>query len=306
MNMQPAILPQSPVAWIGVGNMGLPIISHFINTGIDVHIFDINQSNIKLAQTLGAKVYPDLGSLLQNKKYIFTSLPNDQVFLDLTTRDKGILELADLNSIYVDTSTVSVGASEKVASHAIKTYIKYVRVALSGNPTVAKAAQLTTIASGDKASYEEILPLLRLVGKTHFYIGDAEQARLMKLVINLMISVSAGMMAEALTLGRSGGLDWQQMLEIMESSAVASPMVKYKTPVLKNRDFTSTMSAIAQTKDIDLILDAGKSHGVPLQITAALRQMYQSLISQGNGDEDYIAIVKQVERAAGLNDKEVL
>ena len=65
------------------------------------------------------------------------------------------------------------------------------------------------------------------------------------------------------------------------------------------------MSAIAQTKDIDLILDAGKSHGVPLQITAALRQMYQSLISQGNGDEDYIAIVKQVERAAGLNDKEV-
>ena len=304
--MQSDKLPQSSVAWIGVGNMGLPIISHFINAGVDVHIYDINQANIKLAQNLGAKAYPDLGSLLREKKYIFTSLPNDQIFLELATSDKGVLELANKNSIYVDTSTISVSASEKVAEHAVKSCIKYVRVALSGNPTVAKAAQLTIIASGDKASYEEILPLLKLAGKTYFYIGEAEEARLMKLVINLMISVSAGMMAEALTLGRSGGLDWKQMLEIMESSAVASPMVKYKTPVLKKRDFTSTMSAIAQTKDIDLILDAGKSHGVPMQITATLRQMYQSLISQGNGHEDYIAIVKQVERAAGLNDKELL
>jgi 3-hydroxyisobutyrate dehydrogenase-like beta-hydroxyacid dehydrogenase len=123
----------------------------------------------------------------------------------------------------------------------------------------------------------------------------------MKLVINLMISVSAGMIAEALALGRKGGLDWQQMLEVMETSAVASPMVKYKTPVLKDRDFTSTMSAIAQTKDIDLILDAAKIHGVPLHLTVTLRQMYQALIAQGDGEDDYIAIVKQVERSAGLN-----
>ncbi len=299
--MLSSTLLQSPIAWIGVGKMGLPLITHLLNAGVVVHIYDPSTERAELSRALGAIVHLNIQSLLLQSKYIFSSLPNDQVLIDVATSQHGVLPLAQPGSTFTDTSTVSVSASEQVATCAKKFGVNYVRVALSGNPTVAKAGQLTIMASGDQSSYESILPLLKLVGSNHFFLGNKEQARLMKLVINLMISVSAGMIAEALALGRKGGLDWQQMLEVMETSAVASPMVKYKTPILKDRDFTSTMSAIAQTKDIDLILDAAKIHGVPLHLTVTLRQMYQALIAQGDGEDDYIAIVKQVERSAGLN-----
>jgi 3-hydroxyisobutyrate dehydrogenase-like beta-hydroxyacid dehydrogenase len=268
-----------------------------------VHAYDPVSAQLQLAVSRGATAAAspgDAASGAGGAALTFSSLPHDAALLQAALAADGVIANAPRGSIYVDTSTVSPTASARVAEAAAKAGVRYLRATVSGNNGVAEAGQLTVMVSGPKDAYDEALPLLQQFGVRHFHVGEAEEARLMKLVINLMISVSAGMMAEALALGRSGGLDWQQMLEVMESSAVASPMVKYKTPALKARDFTSTMSAIAQTKDIDLILDAAKNSGVPMALTGALRQMYQSMISQGAGEEDYIAIVKHVEKSAGL------
>jgi 3-hydroxyisobutyrate dehydrogenase-like beta-hydroxyacid dehydrogenase len=289
------------VGWVGAGKMGLPMLNHLLKAGHPVHVYDPNAVQVQVALSLGATAATSpADAAAGDVAFTFSSLPHDDAFLQAALAHDGVIAKAPRGSIYVDTSTVSPTASALVAKAAAKAGVRYLRATVSGNNGVAQAGQLTVMVSGPKDAYDEALPLLKQFGVKHFHVGLAEEARLMKLVINLMISVSAGMMAEALTLGRSGGLDWQQMLEVMESSAVASPMVKYKTPALKVRDFTSTMSAIAQIKDIDLILDAAKGNGVPMALTGALRQMYQSMISRGGGEEDYIAIVKHVEHSAGL------
>jgi 3-hydroxyisobutyrate dehydrogenase-like beta-hydroxyacid dehydrogenase len=177
--------------------------------------------------------------------------------------------------------------------------VQYLRTTVSGNGVVAAAAALTVMASGPREAYDFALPLINKIGRRAFYLGQAEEARLMKLAVNLMISVSAGMIGEALTLGRKSGLDWSKMLDVLASSHVASPMVLYKVPPLKDRDFTSTMSAITQTKDVDLILDCAAQSQVPVPLTSAVRGMFQGLISMGGGEEDYIALVKHVETLSG-------
>ena len=120
--------------------------------------------------------------------------------------------------------------------------IAYLRCTVSGNNKMAEAAQLTVMASGPRDAYERLQPVLQCLGPHRFYLGDGEQARLMKLVVNLMIAQTSAMLAEALTLGRKGGLDWADMWQVLGASAVASPIVKAKSVQLSQRDFTPTFT----------------------------------------------------------------
>lgn len=290
------------VGWIGVGKMGLPIASHVLAAGYAVKAFDPVSANLDRLAARGATRAASPADAASGADVIVSSLPDDAVLRRAVLGEDGVLSGAKRGAVFVETSTVSPSVSGDVARVAAERGVDYVRVAVSGNPVIAEAGTLTVLASGPRAAWERVRPLLDCIGDKHFHVGEAEQARTLKLVINLMIGVSAGMMAEALALGRKGGIEWSTMLDVIESSAVASPMVKYKTPVLRERDFDSTFSCFQMMKDLDLILDAGKATGVPLAITAVLRQMYEAAAGQGWGGEDYIATVKLVERLAGLDE----
>jgi 3-hydroxyisobutyrate dehydrogenase-like beta-hydroxyacid dehydrogenase len=103
-----------------------------------------------------------------------------------------------------------------------------------------------------------------------------------------------------LAFGEKGGLDWAQMLDIMGKSAAGSPMVNYKVAPLQARDYASTFSGLQMIKDLDLILGEGARCGVPLGLTAQVRQIYEAIAAQGDGDLDYISTVRYSERLAGI------
>lgn len=173
---------------------------------------------------------------------------------------------------------------------------------VSGNNHMAEAAQLTVMASGPRATYDAMRPLLRLLGPSQFWLGEDEQARLMKLVVNLMIAQTSAMLAEALALGRKGGLDWRDMFAVLTASAVASPILKAKAVQLAGRDFTPTFTVEQMRKDLGLILDAAARANVSLPQTAATQQLMQAASAQGWGGDDYAAIIRVVERASGLEE----
>ena len=288
------------VGFIGIGKMGLPMVEHLRRAGYDVTVFDLNHANLEPARRAGCRVAETLGGCASQADVLFSSMPNDGA-LDAITGSGGVFDHLNKTAIYVDTSTVSPALSAKVAERAAAAGIAYVRTAVSGNPVTARAAALTVMASGPQDAHERIKPLLETFGKTHFYLGTGEQARVLKLVINLMIAGTAGLLAEALVLGEKGGLEWGQMLEIIGKSAAGSPMVGYKVPPLTVRDYTSTFSGFQMIKDLDLILGEGARSGVPLALTAHMRQMYEAICAQGDGELDYISTVRLVERLAGIS-----
>jgi 3-hydroxyisobutyrate dehydrogenase-like beta-hydroxyacid dehydrogenase len=122
----------------------------------------------------------------------------------------------------------------------------------------------------------------------------------MKLVVNLLIVQTSAMLAEGLALGASGGLAWDDMWQVLAASAVGSPILRAKAEPLARRDFTPTFTVEQMMKDLRLILDAGAAGHVPLPQTAATLQLMHACVAHGEGGEDYAAIVKAVERAAGL------
>ena len=285
------------IHFCGVGKMGLPMAGHLAAAGHELTVSDPSAERLALARQQGLTVVEDERQAMAAAHGVFSSLPHDGA---LRTVADVLAGAARPGTTYVDTSTVSPQASAQVAQVLEAQGIVYVRTAVSGNNKMAEAAQLTVLASGPRAGYDRVLPLLKCLGPNQFYLGDAEQARLMKLVVNLMIAQTSAMLAEALTLGRKGGLDWQAMWQVLTASAVASPILKAKSVQLAQRDFTPTFTVEQMIKDLDLILGAGSVVDAPLAQTAMTRRLMHEALTRGLGQEDYAAILKVLEQDARL------
>jgi 3-hydroxyisobutyrate dehydrogenase-like beta-hydroxyacid dehydrogenase len=290
------------IAWIGTGKIGLPMATRALQAGFDVTAFDSNSARLALAQVQGLRSAANAKAAVEGRDLVVTSLPDDKALHGAMFGPDGIVAQMAAGAVLLETSTVSPEISAELASLAQARQISYLRTPVSGNASLAHSGSLTCFVSGPRPAFETIRPLLASFTRAQTYLGEAEQARYAKLAVNLMIAVSAGMMAESLALARKGGVAWQDILNVFDDSAIASPMVKYKTAPLRSRDFQSTFSCRQMAKDLDLILDAGRGAAVPLPLATLMRETYETLIAEGEGETDFIASVRQAERSSGLGE----
>jgi len=284
------------VAWVGVGKMGQPMAGHLLAAGHAVTACDLNPALVEAIVARGARAADTPAAAARNAEVVFSSIPDDAALRAAALGDEGVLAGARAASVYVDTSTVSAEASAEVAAVAAAKGVHYLRVSVSGNNKMAEGKALTVIASGERSVYEKCRPLLSLFGPQQYYVGEAEQARTLKLVVNLMVYATIAGLAEALAIGRRGGVDWGQMLDVIAASAIGSPLIKAKAPALKARDFSATFTCLQARKDLGLISGAARSSRVPAAVAEAAARLIEECIATGSGNEDYAAMIKAVER----------
>ena len=290
------------IGWIGLGKLGLPMAACLARAGHAVQGFDRDEARLALAQEQGIAIAESQNAAARGARIMLTSLPDDTVLERVMLGPDGLIAHMDAGAVLAETSTVSPRASARVGEAAAKAGIAYLRLPISGSTTLAETGQVTCFASGPKSVFEAIRPVLAAFTRAQTWLGEEEQARYAKLAINLMISVSAGMMAESLALARKGGIDWRQFLAVMGESAVASPFVKYKVGPLAERDFAPMFTAAQLVKDLGLILDAAGEAKVPTPLTSVLQESYAAILAAGEGNQDFITIVRHVERLAGLGE----
>jgi len=265
-----------------------------------LRVFDLDESRRLEASSAGLDVIDSESELtkeLEIADCVCSSLPHDAALLRV---GEWVAEHARAGALFLDTSTVSMQASAQVAAQLDKRGVEYLRVTVSGNNHMAQAANLTIMCSGPSARFESAKPIFECWGSKHFYLGSGEQSRLMKLVVNLLIVQTSAMLAEGLTLGQKGGLDWAQMWQVISESAVGSPIIKAKSQQLgkpmEERDFTPTFTVPQMLKDLSLMLDAGRALHVPLMQTAITEQWMHAAIAHGDAQEDYATVIKVIER----------
>ena len=290
--------------FLGMGKMGLPMALHLQQNPevLDLSVFDPAMDRLSLAREAGLGVCENLDLALSHAQCIFSSLPHDEALLGVAQQ---VAQHAMPGAVYIDTSTVSVSASAQANALLSRKGIAYLRVTVSGNNHMAQAKQLTVMASGSREVFDRCAALLSSWGSKLFYLGDAEQSRLMKLVVNLLIVQTSAMLAEGLSLGRAGGLDWSQMWQVISESAVGSPIIKAKSAQLGlplgQRDFTPTFTVPQMQKDLSLMLEAAKTLNVPLVQTSTTFEWMKSAVAQGDAELDYAAVIKVIERMSGLS-----
>lgn len=292
------------IGWIGLGKIGLPMAARLASSGRAVAGFDVAAERRDLARAAGIGIVESLDAAARGRAIVIASLPDDRVLRAAMLGAEGALAAMEPGAVLVETSTVSPEASAEVAQAAEARGVLYLRAPISGNASVAHTGALACLASGPREAFERAQPVLATFTRAQRWLGEDEEARYAKLAVNLMIAVSAGMMAEALVLARRGGVAPRDMLAVMAESAIASPMVLYKVGPLAERDFASTFSCRQMAKDLDLALGAARDTSVPTPLAALVRETYSALIAAGDGEADYIATVKHAERLAGLLEEE--
>ena len=290
--------PRPAVGLIGLGNMGTAIAERLLDAGYDLVVSNRTPGRSDALEARGASVAGTAEELAAEVDVVLTSLADDDAFEAVATR---VIDAARPRTVLVDVSTVSAECSARVAEHAEERSVRYLRAPVSGNPTVVRAGNLSFIVSGERTTLDEIEPVLLAIGPTIHHVGDDEQARVVKLAINLMVAVLAQAMSEALVFGEAAGVSRAALLEVMGSSAVGAPFVKYKTDPLLQDDYSATFTTALMEKDIDLVLDAAAEGGVDLPLAHELKRQLRAASEAGYADDDFIALFQHLRRASGLD-----
>jgi 3-hydroxyisobutyrate dehydrogenase-like beta-hydroxyacid dehydrogenase len=267
--------------------MGAAVGERLLAAGIPLVVHNRTAAKTEPLAAAGAEVASSPEDLVRRVDVVLTSLSDDDALEAVAT---SIARAARPGTVLVDLSTVSPARSAEVAAMLADAQLAYLRAPVSGNPAVVRAGNLTFIVSGPKDVLERVEPVLLAIGPTVRYVGDGEQARVVKLAVNLMIGGLAELMAEALVLGESAGVDRGTLLEVMGTSAAGAPFVQYKTQPLLDDDYSATFTTSLMEKDVDLILDVADEGHVSLPIARELKTLLRGAVEAGYGNDDFMAL----------------
>ena len=282
------------IGWIGAGKMGLPICQRLKAAGHNVVVLARSEAAALSLSEAGLRPVKSIVALCENTEVVFSSITDDAILLEILD---GVSTLKP-SSTYIDISTVSPTASNFVAERLCKAQIYYLRSPVSGSTVMAQAGTLTAVVSGPKSKFEELAPIFEVFAKKTFHVGEGEQARYLKLVLNSMVAATSALLGEALAFGNKGGLSNAVMLDVISQSVVASPLINYKRDMIVNEDYKAAATLSMLAKDLDLFLAVGRKNRTPLPVNANIRKIYEEALAKGLGEKDFFVLVQEAPRAS--------
>lgn len=288
------------LGWIGTGRMGYALAARLLRAGHDVAVYNRTRAKAEPLAELGATIV-DGPEALADRDVVFTTVAASDDFRAVILGPHGLLSTPGrYPQVIVDCSTVSADVSAEVRKAAEKLGTKLIAAPVSGNAKVVKAGKLSIVASGPEDSFEQVKPLLDVLGAGVTYVGEGEGARLVKLAHNLLLGVLSQSLAEITVLAEKGGVSRQAFLAFLNTSVLGSTFTRYKTPALVNLDLTPTFTTRLLRKDFDLGLAEARALDVPMPLAAAAAQLVQSAIGAGYGEQDFASLLKMQAASAGL------
>jgi len=280
------------IGWIGAGKMGLPICKRLKVAGYSVQPLARSENMRVSLEHAGLAPKQKIAELCENADIVFSSISDDAALNDIVCGAGGIAASLAAGKTYVDISTVSPAASAQVAARLQQSGIAYLRSPVSGSTTMAESGTLTAIVSGPRAKFEELQPVFEKFARKSFYVGEAEEARSMKLVLNSMVAATSALLAEALAFGVKGGLDIATMLNVVNQSVVASPLIAYKTDMMVKADYKPAATLAMLEKDVNLFLSTGAAAHLDMPLGSLVHLIYRDAAARGLAERDFFVLVQ--------------
>lgn len=289
------------VGFIGMGNMGSPMAINLVKAGHEVFVWNRTAAKADDAVAAGAKLVDSAKAAAEAGDFVISMVADGPTLHTVALGDGIVAGLSD-GKIYADMSTVSVKESKEVNDAVEAAGAKFLRAPVTGSTVLAANGTIGILASGDKAAYDKFLPLFEAMGDKQFYLGSADEARVMKLALNLMIAAEMQLEAEAVVLAEKSGLDVAQVTEIIAGSAPGSPLMGYKAAVIASGKYEPpAFRTNLMVKDLKLALAVADEVGVKLPATELTKEKMDAAVEKGYGDSDFSVLTKILEEESGIN-----
>jgi len=291
------------IGFVGLGIMGKPMARHILEAGYSLTVYNRSRTAVDELAGAGAKAAPSAAEVAAQSDIVFTCLPDSPDVEAVALGAGGILEGIAPGALYVDTSTISPGVAKKVAGAMRDKGADMLDAPVSGGQIGAQNATLSIMVGGEAASFERARPVLEAMGKTIVHVGPSGAGQVTKAANKIVVGMTHAAVAEALVLAAKSGVDPAKVVQAISGGAARCWALENRAPRVLQRDFEPGFYAAYHLKDLGIALEAARDAGAVLPATSLLKQLYQSLVSNGKGRLDHSAIIQVIEALSGVEVK---
>ena len=289
-----------PVGFIGLGIMGRGMARNLIQAGFELRVWNRTASRIDElvdAEAVAADSPAELASQCDIIIVCVSDTPDVQAVI---LGENGIIHGAQSGALVIDTSTISPRATREIAERLAQHGVHMLDAPISGGSEGAAKGTLSIMVGGESAQMERAMPVFSAMGEKITHVGGTGAGQMVKLVNQILVVGNALAMCEALVFAQAGGLDLEKTLAAVSDGAAGSWMLTMRGPQILERDWSPGFTIDLQQKDVRLALVAADELGVPVPITSMAFHYYRALQAQGLGGDGNHALIKAMERLAGI------
>jgi 3-hydroxyisobutyrate dehydrogenase-like beta-hydroxyacid dehydrogenase len=291
------------VGFIGLGAMGGPMALNLVKHGFLLVVHDVDPAKAERLRAHGAAVAESADAVAAAVGRTICMVETTAQAEAVIGGEHGIIQRAGPGHIVACMSTIDPLAARRLGAALAGRGIAMVDAPVSGGTERAASGELSIIAGGAAETVKACDDLFRAMGRNVFHVGALGQGLAMKLVNNMLVQVNTVAVAEALVLGVKAGLDPQTIYDVVRVSTGTSFAFETRVPRILKRDFAPGGTVDISFKDQELETQFAKQLGVPVLLANVSQQVYQMARAAGLNKEDGSAIVKVLERLAGVTVK---
>lgn len=284
------------VGIVGLGLLGHAVAARLLKAGHSVVGFDVLPARVQALTALGGKAASSAAAVAQSVEAVCTLLPSLAAAETAVLGRDGILAGARPGLTVIQMSTISPTLTERLAREVTGKGLGFLDCPVSGTSAMVERGDGIFFVGGERALYERWHPVLESVLPRAVLVGRVGQAMTLKLVANLLVALHSAAAAEALTLARKAGLDLDLALDVLNSSAATSAMLKVRGPMILRGEFPAQMKLALFMKDLHLMQEAAVAVGAPLPFTDLAERFYAAAQAAGHGGEDLAVVVTALEK----------
>lgn len=285
------------IGFIGLGNMGWPMMDRLLTAGFPVVAFDVREDVLTKAAALGARRADSVRDVADRTETILASLPTPQVSAAV------VADVADGSRVrrFIDLSTVGGQAAQRNHAALAARDIAALDSPVSGGMHGAQAGTLAIMVSGPRTEFDSLTAIFEVLGRAIFVSEQPGAAQTMKLINNLMAATTLAATAEVMVMGVKAGLSADVMIDVLNAGSGGTHASRDKFPrAVLPRTFDYGFATGLMAKDVRLYLDEATALGLPVELAETVQRVWEQTLRAEGPESDFTSVIKPMEQAAGV------
>ena len=282
------------IGFIGTGLMGFPMAKNLLDKSLDLNVFSRTIEKAKPLEKIGAKISNSLSEAVKDVDIVITMLTDDDA-VEKVLSDQDFQENLKKGSTVVDMSSIKPKIAVKYGKLLKDKGINFLDAPVSGGTIGAEQATLAIMVGGDQKVFDQIKDVLKVMGNPTL-VGPIGSGQVSKLANQIIVGVTIGAVAEAITLCEKAGVDGNKFIKALSGGFADSKILQNHGKRMIDKDFSPKGKVSTHLKDMNNILECAGDFNTKLPISNLIKEMFKSLVQNGNDNDDHSALYKEIER----------
>ena len=281
------------IAFIGTGLMGYPMASNLLKKKLNLKVFSRTLDKAKPLEKLGAQISNSLGEGVKDTDIIITMLTDDEA-VEKVLADKEFLNNLKPSSTVIDMSSIKPKIAIQFGKILEEKEINFLDAPVSGGTIGAEDGSLAIMVGGEQKTFDYAFDTLKIMGNPTL-VGPIGSGQVSKLANQIIVGVTIGAVAEAITLCEKAGVDANKFIKALSGGFADGKILQNHGKRMIDKDFSPKGKVSTHLKDMNNILECAGDFDTKLPISSLIKEMFNSLVERGNDNDDHSALYKEIE-----------